>query len=261
MFVIWIGAWIWFSGLYTQWTHDARSYGLAISKNLGLQVENIYVKGRRNLTRQAVLGAIGEQKGDALLAVDHQAIQKRLESISWVEKAQVQIRYPDSLYVIIKERLPLALWYYNGQISLIDNKGVVLTHDNLLQYGDYPVVTGKNAHKHAAFLLAVLKAEPWIYGRLKAAAFVSQRRWDLKLKNGLILHLPEQDMGLALSRLVKALKETGVLERNVISVDARHDDRLIIKTRPGAVHTRHDYKKSDETVIKDLTSSGNGSGI
>ena len=55
------------------------------------------------------------------------------------------------------------------------------------------------------------------------------------------MKLPEDDVALALRRLSKAQEDDNLLDKELISIDLRDPMRMIIRTRPGAVH---EYKSS-----------------
>ena len=54
------------------------------------------------------------------------AARARLEQLTWVERASVVRMLPDSLYIRLIERQPLALWQRDGRFSLIDRAGAVI---------------------------------------------------------------------------------------------------------------------------------------
>lgn len=73
--------------------------------------------------------------------------------------------------------------------------------ENLGQYKNFLIVVGDEAPQKAKELLAMLEAEPLIKSRVEAATLVSGRRWDLKLKSGADIKLPEAELGVALRKL------------------------------------------------------------
>lgn len=248
IFVLWIGSWIWLSGLYGQATQAAGHFLIAQSVKAGFKIDNILVQGRENLDAETLLATINLQEGDALFGLNLPEILTNVEALSWVKSARVQIRYPNTVFIDVEERQPLALWHQfeihqteqhrpDNNVVLIDKDGVILTRTPPAQFQNLPIVTGEKAHLAATEILSHLAAEPSVVTRVQAAAYISERRWDLKLKNGVIIHLPESDVGLSLRRLAKSQAQTSLLDKEIISVDARYEDRLIIKTKPGAVQT------------------------
>jgi cell division protein FtsQ len=114
---------------------------------------------------------------------------------------------------------------------------VTLTDANLKPFKALPIIVGERAPDHAPALLDLMIAEPLLAERLEAATWIGDRRWDLKLKNGMTVKLPEADVGFALRRLALAQEDDGLLDKDLTVIDARQSDRLTVRTRPGAVET------------------------
>jgi hypothetical protein len=51
---------------------------------------------------------------------------------------------------------------------------------------------------------------------------------------GTRIHLPEHDMGFALSRLAKTQNDQNILDRDLTSIDMRGADRIIIESERGS---------------------------
>ena len=200
----------------------------------GFAVKNILVDGRHYTDADTLKAMINMEKGDAIFAFDPVAAKAMLEKLSWVKTAHVERRLPDTIYIRLTERAPLALWQRHRKLVLIDADGVVLTDRNLGPFQKLPIVVGEGAQTRAAGLIALLAAEPLIFDRVEAATLISERRWDLKLKSGAEVKLPEADIGLALRKLAVDHEEEALLDKRVLSIDVREEGRITVRTKPGA---------------------------
>ncbi len=207
----------------------------------GFAVKNIMVDGRQHTDVDTLKAMIGMEKGDPIFAFDPAAAKTNIEKLSWVKKAHVERRLPDTLYIRIEERKPLALWQRHGKLALIDADGVVLTDRDLAPWRNLLIVVGDDAPGRTAELLSMLQAEPTILERTEAATLVSGRRWDLKLKSGAEIKLPEFELGLALRKLAVNHEEEALLDKDVLSIDVREEGRITVRTKPGAAQ---DYNKA-----------------
>ena len=81
----------------------------------------------------------------------------------------------------------------------------------------------------------MIQAEPALKARLESAKWIGGRRWDLYLKNGVAVRLPEDDQGQAIARLAKAQAEGGLMDRQIEAIDLRDPVRIVVQTKPGAV--------------------------
>jgi cell division protein FtsQ len=201
---------------------------LAATGAMGLKVREVLVEGRSRVPAQAVMATVGIGRGTPILAVGVGEVRARLEAISWVESAVVERRLPDTIFVRLVERQPLALWQHNGHFSVIDAKGVSIT-DDVGPFANLPIVVGDDAPPHAESLLLLLASEPDLQKRVTAAVRVGGRRWNLKLDNGIDVRLPEEDAASAWSRLAALERENKLLSRDVVAVDLRLPDRLIVR--------------------------------
>jgi cell division protein FtsQ len=201
---------------------------LSATGMLGLTVRQILVEGRSRVPAQTVMAAIGTARGAPILGVGVAEMRARLEAIAWIESAIVERRLPNTIFVRLVERQPLALWQHGGRFSVIDAKGVVI-QDEVGEFANLPIVVGDDAPPHAEALLLLLASEPDLQKRVSAAIRVGGRRWNLKLDNGIDVRLPEEDAASAWSRLAALERENKLLSRDVVAVDLRLPDRLIVR--------------------------------
>lgn len=233
VFVLWLGSWLYLSGSFARmsdWGHDKT---LAKTAEAGFAIQNILVEGRVHTDPDLIRAILNVEKGDSVFAVDPDTAKAQLERISWVKTAQVERRLPDTIFVALSERTPIALWQKDQKVSVVDAEGVVLTDQNLAPFRDLLMVVGDSAPQKAQELITFLAAEPTIVSKIDAAVRVADRRWDLVMKNRVTVRLPEDDMGLALRQLASAQEQDGLLDKNIESVDLREAGRLTVKTAPG----------------------------
>jgi cell division protein FtsQ len=202
------------------------------SAALGLRVADIRVEGRETTERATVLEALGAGFGTPILAVDPARAKQKLEALPWVRSAVIERRLPDTLYVRLVERKPLALWQHAGKLQLIDRSGEVIPVARLDRFAKLPMVVGEDAAHHAAELLAMLASEPDLAARVTAAVRVGDRRWNLKIDNAIGVMLPAEDAPAAWAELARLERSSALLERKVRAVDMRLPDRLVLQVVP-----------------------------
>jgi cell division protein FtsQ len=207
---------------------------LEASAFLGLTVADIRVEGRETTDRQTIIDALGAGPGTAILAVSPRRAKERLESLPWVRSAVIERHLPDTIYVRLVERKPLALWQHNGKIELIDREGGVIPVPRLDRFAKLPMVVGPDAATHAAELLAMLGSEPDLATRVTAAVRVGGRRWNLRIDNAVDVLLPTDAPAAAWAELAGLERSSAVLKRNVQAVDLRLPDRLVLRVNPEA---------------------------
>jgi cell division protein FtsQ len=201
---------------------------------LGLVVTDIKVEGRETTDRDTILTALGAAPGTPILAMSPKRAKEQLESLPWIRSAVVERRLPDTLYVGLVERKPLALWQHGGKIELIDHEGTVIPVNRLDRFAKLPMVVGEHAPSHAAKLLEMLATEPDLASRVSAAIRVSDRRWNLRIDNAIDVLLPADTAANAWAQLARLERSNAILRRDVLTVDVRLPDRLVLRVNPEA---------------------------
>lgn len=221
-------------GLVAQGWASVRGGTYDLTAALGFRVEEVLISGRRSVDSAVVLYALGVRRGDPILAFDPDAARVALEAIPWVEHATVERRLPDTIYVRVDERRPMALWQNGGTFKLVDPDGTELPVEAVAAFPEVPMIVGPDAPKAAMDLLPLLAARPTVGGHVASMVRVGGRRWDLHMDSGIVVRLPEADVAAALDRLVALEESDRLLDRDVLALDLRIPDRIAIETSPAA---------------------------
>ena len=99
---------------------------------------------------------------------------------------------------------------------------------------------------------------PEISAQVRAFVLIGERRWNLRLKSGLDIRLPEDGIGPALERLVGLGREAKLISRDLAIIDLRLPDRVTVRLSAAAAQARSDAlkeKKPPAAPAKDPTSN------
>ena len=158
--------------------------------------------------------------------------------------------YPGRLQIDIVERSAFALWQQDGRLSVIADDGAVLEPYMSRRFVSLPLVVGKGADDPRPRFPRAARSLSAGAQRTKAAIFVGERRWNLRLKDGLDIRLPENDVGNALATLSKLDKEDRLFSRDIVAVDMRLPDRLTVQLSEDAAKAREELFKDKKTKKK-----------
>ena len=220
-------------------TRDAVINGFQrLTADAGLAVDDVLVAGRVETDPRALLDAVGVERGTPILTVDLDAVRERVVALPWVKAARVERHLPDTLLVALTERRPLALWQRQGVLTLVDEDGVAIPDPRIARFGGLPVVIGDDAPARARDALAMLAREPDLLVRVRALTWVGERRWTVRLDDlqggGIDVQLPETGAAGAWTHLARLERDHGVLKRDVMTIDLRIPDQLILRVTPDA---------------------------
>src|SRR5882672_3312843 len=222
----------------------------ALANSAGFRITAVAINGRKQLSQDEVLAIGGVNGRSSLLFLDAATVRDKLKANPWIADATILKFYPGQLQIDIVERSAFALWQQDGRLSVISEDGAVLEPFVARRFVSLPLVVGKGADGKARDFLALLDRYPQVRSVTKAAVFVGERRWNLRLKDGLDIRLPENDVGNALAILSKLDKDDRLFSRDIVAVDMRLPDRLSVQLSEDAGKARDELFKDKKPKKK-----------
>ncbi len=196
----------------------------------GFTIRHVEISGVRHLPRLSVYQEVLQGGSDSIWLIDLAALRGRLQALPWVQDARVERHWPDRIAVFITERHPAALWQTGGEVFLIDGTGQVLPADNLEEFASLPLLVGDGAGENAGKFLPMVASHPKIAAQMEAALWIGDRRWDVRMKSGETISLPEGDAAAtALQRFADIDRETPLLGQGFLRFDMRIPDKLVVR--------------------------------
>ena len=206
---------------------------LASTSGIGFAVGEVLVEGRSETRVDELMAALGVRRGDAILAFNPASARAALLALPWIRTAEVERRLPETIFVRIEERTPIALWQHAGRMVVIDRSGTVIEGADPGRWPALKIVVGEGAPRHAADLLTILASEPALAQKVTHAIRVGSRRWNLRIEpqpgSAVEVQLPEDNPAGAWQRLADAERGGGLFQRNVQTIDLRLPDRMILR--------------------------------
>jgi len=212
---------------------------------MGMRIATVSLSGQRQVSREEIFAAAGVTDHSSLLFLDVADARAKLEAIPWIAEATVRKLYPDRLQITVTEREPFALWQQQGKVKVIAADGTVLSEKVEPRLSSLSFVVGNGAAARARDFLAVLDKYPSIRDSVRASIYVAERRWNLKLKNGVDVRLPETNLEGALATLARLDREKNLLSRDITAVDLRLADRLTVRLSDAVAQAREEAIKKN----------------
>lgn len=226
---------------------DARN---SIGNAIGLHIRSVALSGQKRLSRDDVLASAGVTDRTSLLFFDVAMARARLESNPWIAEASVQTLYPDRLQISVTEREAFALWQHDGEVFVVSADGTVLEPYSGERFTNLRFVVGRGAQLQAKDFLALLDRYPEIRNEVRASVLVADRRWNLRMKNGIDVRLPETDVERALDELARLDRDEKLLSRDIATIDLRQIDRVTVQLSDEAARAREEAQKAKKPKSK-----------
>ncbi len=200
-----------------------------IACTLRLGVRMVTVSGATHMSERKILAIAGVDDKKSLPFFDVAQARARLEADPLIKQASVRKLYPNQMVIEIVERTPYAVWQKDGDVRAIAADGAPIDEVNDGRYADLPFVVGEGANGRVREFVALLDAMDELKPRVEAGVLVDQRRWNLRLKSGIDIKLPESDPEAAIAELLTLQRQSRILEKDVLALDFRVPGRVFAR--------------------------------
>lgn len=210
----------------------------AAAARVGLKVLSVEVDGVTGAREAEVRAAALPEGRYSMLSADPAQVKARLEGLHWVRAASVRRLWPSTLHVKVDRREAYALWQRGGAATVVDAHGRPAPDAQLGDYAHLPILVGADALGASEPILVALEEAPAVRARAYALVRVGGRRWDIEMRSGMRILLPEQRADRALERLEGLHKLHGLLDRPLERLDMRNTGELVVLPSRAPAHAK-----------------------
>ena len=151
-------------------------------------------------------------------------ISKIINSNSLVEKYEIFKKYPNTIDIKIEKTNFLAKINSDGKTFLIGSNGKL--SDVKFSDKELPFVFGKPEINEFIEFTNIVDQSKFSLNEIKNLYFFPSKRWDLELKNNIILKLSKDYTKLSLDQAFELLNDNNF--NNIKAVDARIKNQIIL---------------------------------
>jgi cell division protein FtsQ len=214
---------------------------VSVAESSAFSVRRVEVYGARALSEEAVRSSSGVRIGQPLVAVDPQAVRRRLLSVPQIAQAWVDVVWPDRVVLRVTERRPVATLRVGKAYVPVDSEGVVLGWWQ--DAGGLPVLSGRRPPwtrpgetvpseplRAAVEELAALPAA--VRRGIRSVTVERSGDYAVRTGSGLLVRVApgELERSLALAEeVVAGLRARGV---EPAVVDLRFGERVVVRPAP-----------------------------
>ncbi len=187
-------------------------------------ISSINISGLDDKDKSILLKKIKNINLDNIFLVNRNNLINEIELNSLVEKYFIFKRYPSSIDINIEKTKFLAKINEKDKIFYLGSNGKLTKNDfsnNQLPYifGNPNVIEFFNIKK-------IIDKSEISYEEIKNLYFFSSKRWDLELKDNIIIKLPNENTNLALKLALEFLHTNEFKDNKII--DARIKNQIIL---------------------------------
>ena len=196
----------------------------SLSKIQFEKIKNIKISGLRVNENINLLENIEGQNLKNIFFLNGKEISKIISSNSLVENYEIFKKYPHTIDIKIEKTKFLAKINRNGNIFLIGSNGKLSD----LKFSDerLPFIFGKPNINEFIEFTNVIEQSKFSLNEIKNLYFFPSKRWDLELKNNVILKLSRDHTKISLDQAFEILNDNNFNDIKI--VDARIKNQIIL---------------------------------
>ena len=193
--------------------------------NLKFQsVKNINVIGLENEDNSIISKKIKNLKLDNIYLINKKDLNTLIESNNLVEKYFIFKKYPSSLNINIDKTSFLARISKNGKIYDLGSNGKLVENEN--SNNKLPLVFGNPEIVEFFNIKKIIDESQISFEEIESLYFFLSKRWDLELRNNIIIKLPNDNIKESLKLASEFLHNNEFKDIKII--DARIKNQIIL---------------------------------
>ena len=193
--------------------------------NLKFQsIKNINVTGLENEDNSIISKKIKNLKLDNIYLINKKDLNTLIESNNLVEKYFIFKKYPYSLDINIDKTSFLARISKNGKIYDLGSNGKLI--ENKYSNNQLPFVFGNPEIIEFFNIKKIIDESQISFEEIESLYFFLSKRWDLELRNNIIIRLPNDNIKESLKLASEFLHNNEFKDIKII--DARIKNQIIL---------------------------------
>ena len=188
------------------------------------EIQNINISGLDKKDNQIVMNKVKNLNLGNIFFINKHEIVELFNSNSLIEKYEVFKKYPSTININIKKTNFIATISDNGKIFFIGSNGKLTLVEKSLN--NLPHIFGKPNLEEFLTFKKIIDKSKLSYNQIENLYFFPSKRWDIRLKEDVLLKLPKKFSSETLDYLYEFLKN--YREKNFTIVDFRIKNQIIL---------------------------------
>ena len=193
--------------------------------NLEFQkVRNIEVSGLSEIENSLIIERIKNLNLNNIFFINKKEINNLMNSNPLIEKYQIFKSYPSAIKIMIKKTKFIAKINFNNETFVIGSNGKLIP--NNFQSTDLPYIFGRPEIQEFLIFKKIIDQSKFSFEEIDSLFFFPSNRWDIKLKNNILLKLSNISTTASLDYAYEFLEDNNI--GKFTTIDIRIDNQIIL---------------------------------
>ena len=188
------------------------------------KIKKISVSGLEKKEKEILLKNLNKLSLDNIFFISAQEIGNIIEKNSLVENYSIFKKYPSSLKIQIKKTNLLARINKNDKIFIVGSNGKLIQNKKLDKY--LPYIFGKPNIENFLQFKSIIDKSKISYDKIKNLYYFPSNRWDLQLKNSIVIKLSKNNLKKKLDHAFVFIDDNQNIDFKII--DMRVNNQIIV---------------------------------
>jgi len=199
----------------------------SFSIKAGFIIKEISVSSTNEYCPIVTENTFNKYKNLSLLSISLKNIYDYTKSFDCIENVKISRIFPDKLKINIINKTPIAIWQNKKNFFFITTTNELMQIRNSENLLNFITFTGSNAYLHATKLIETISIDQEMFSQIDAAMRVGDRRWDIRLKDGTEIKLPENDPEVAWKKFIDLRNNSEKFNHGKMkTIDLRIEDKI-----------------------------------
>ena len=188
------------------------------------KIENINILETSTFDSKILLNKIKSLKLENIFFLTETEIIEVIDSNPLVEEYEVFKKYPSTINIKIKKTSFLARINQDDKIFIIGSNGKLSKNDFSIK--ELPYIFGNPELSEFLNFKKIIDDSKIPYDRIKNLYFFKSKRWDIELKNNILIKLSRNNVKETLDNVFEFMRDVNF--GNIKIIDARINNQIIL---------------------------------
>ncbi len=188
------------------------------------KIKEIKVSGLSDIDNEIILNEVKNLNIDNIFFINTQEIKNIINTNNLIESYIIYKKYPSTLNIKIEKTNFLAKINQNGETFLVGSNGKLTK--NSFTKKDLPYIFGNPKIIEFLKFKKIIDQSKISYQNIKFLYYFKSDRWDIELKNGVLLKLSKDNIKQSLDYGFEFLNDINF--KDIKKIDARIKNQIIL---------------------------------